>query len=285
MDYIREFDIRLDKEMFYAGEILEGHVVLDTIENFKLKTMRIVLRGKAHAEWQILVSGDRSAVKDDQYFIDNRSLIFGKDRHDGPVPILPRGIHHFPFRFQLPQSSLPCSFESKPGYVRYYIKVTLDIPYASPPQGMKYFTIIGPHIDCMDDQYLKPIGALEKRSKCCMCCKSNRIVLQCQLERTAYVCGEALRLKANIKNQNNKEIRLKIRLFQNVHYSIERGILGVQNQKDVQHLVLEYIGEPIQTGCESQWDSADGLILPVMPPTLIGICRLLQIYYVLKVLT
>lgn len=40
--------------------------------------VRIVLRGKAHAEWQVLVSGDRSAVKDDQYFIDNRSLIFGK---------------------------------------------------------------------------------------------------------------------------------------------------------------------------------------------------------------
>lgn len=38
MDYIREFDIRLDKEMFYAGEILEGHVLLDTIENFKLKS-------------------------------------------------------------------------------------------------------------------------------------------------------------------------------------------------------------------------------------------------------
>ena len=33
-------------------------------------------------------------------------------------------------------------------------QVTIDIPYASPPQGMKYFTIIGPHIDCMDEQYL-----------------------------------------------------------------------------------------------------------------------------------
>lgn len=71
--------------------------------------------------------------------------------------------------------------------------------------------------------------------------------------------------------------------FQNVHYSVERGMLGVQNQKEVQHSVLEYIGEPIRTGCESQWDSADGLVLPVMPPTLIGNCRLLQIYYLLKV--
>jgi hypothetical protein len=37
MDYIREFDIRLDREMYYAGETLVGHVVLDTVENFKLR--------------------------------------------------------------------------------------------------------------------------------------------------------------------------------------------------------------------------------------------------------
>jgi len=37
MDYIREFDIRLEKEMYYAGETLSGVVILDTIENFKLK--------------------------------------------------------------------------------------------------------------------------------------------------------------------------------------------------------------------------------------------------------
>jgi len=30
----------------------------------------------------------------------------------------------------------------------------MDIPYASSPQGIKYFTIIGPHIDCMDERYL-----------------------------------------------------------------------------------------------------------------------------------
>lgn len=73
---------------------------------------------------------------------------------EGTVPILTRGHHSFPFKFQLPETSLPCSFEAKPCTIRYYVKVTLDIPYASPPQGMKYFTIVGPHIDCMDEQYL-----------------------------------------------------------------------------------------------------------------------------------
>jgi hypothetical protein len=38
--------------------------------------------------------------------------------------------------------------------LRSWLKVTIDIPYASPPQGMKYFTIIGPYIDCMEEHFL-----------------------------------------------------------------------------------------------------------------------------------
>lgn len=53
--------------------------------------------------------------------------MFVSDKYEGSVPILPRGVHQYPFRFQLPESALPCSFESKPGYIRYYIKVSLAI--------------------------------------------------------------------------------------------------------------------------------------------------------------
>ncbi|XP_063230472.1 arrestin domain-containing protein 2-like isoform X2 [Bacillus rossius redtenbacheri] len=279
MDYIREFDIRLEREMYYAGETLAGHVVLDTVENFKLRAVRVVLRGKAHAEWKVVVSGDRRTVKDDQYFLDDRTIIW--DKPEGHVPILPRGLHQFPFRFQLPESSLPCSFESKPGYIRYYIKVTVDIPYASPPQGMKYFTVIGPHIDCMDEQYLKPMVGQDKRTTCCLCCEKGPVVLRTQLERSAYVCGESIKLRASVDNQGQEEVRLKVRLLQYVEYFIDRGVLGVN--KEAQHLVLEYKGDPVGPNTRSKWDSSQSLVVPVMPPTLVGVCRLLQIYYVLKV--
>lgn len=122
-----------------------------------LTAIRLVLRGKAHAEWKVFVSGDKRTVKDDQYYIDERAVIWGQKSNDGDheaVPILQRGHHEFPFRFGIPETNLPCSFESRACQIRYYIKVTLDIPYASPPQGIKYFTIIGPHIDCMEEQYL-----------------------------------------------------------------------------------------------------------------------------------
>lgn len=281
MDYIREFDIRLEKEMFYAGEVLTGHIFLNTLENFKLRAIRIVLRGKAHAEWKVVVSGDKRTVKDDQYFIDERSIIWGKDKPEGNIPILPRGSHSFPFRFQLPESSLPCSFESKTSTIRYYVKATIDIPYASPPQGIKYFTIIGPHIDCMDDSYLKPMQAHDKRASCCLCCQRRPVSLRVQLERSAYVCGESVKLKADIDNQSEQIVRLRIRLIQYVEYFIDRGVLGVT--KDSQRTALEYLGDEVLPQTRFKFDSASALVVPVMPPTLVGVCRLMQIYYILKV--
>ncbi len=40
----------------------------------------MVVRGKAHTEWKVMVSGERRTVKDDQYFIDDRSTIWGKGK-------------------------------------------------------------------------------------------------------------------------------------------------------------------------------------------------------------
>ena len=41
MDYVQKFDIELDKEIYYAGEIISGRVVVDTLENIKVKGMLI----------------------------------------------------------------------------------------------------------------------------------------------------------------------------------------------------------------------------------------------------
>ncbi|XP_074603748.1 arrestin domain-containing protein 2-like [Brevipalpus obovatus] len=281
MDYISEFDIRLQKEMYYAGEELCGNVILQTIENFKLKAIKVILRGKAHSEWKVVVTGERRTVKDDQVFIDDRALIWGKENIEGNIPILTRGHHSFPFKFQLPETSLPCSFEAKPCTIRYYVKVTLDIPYASPPQGMKYFTIVGPHIDCMDEQYLKPLVGQDKRQVCCLCCRRGIVHLKSSLERSAYCCGESIKIKAIIDNQSEENVRLRLKLVQFTEFFIERGVLSLSKEQN--YCVLEYRGDEISPQSRSKFDSANSLVVPVMPPTLTNICRLLKIYYVLKV--
>lgn len=43
-----------------------------------MTAIRVILRGKAHAEWKVFVSGERRTVKDDQIFVDERTTIWGK---------------------------------------------------------------------------------------------------------------------------------------------------------------------------------------------------------------
>ncbi|RCN27327.1 hypothetical protein ANCCAN_26940 [Ancylostoma caninum] len=74
--------------------------------------------------------------------------------------------------------------------------VIIDIPYASSPQGIKYFTIIGPHIDCMEEKYLSALSGQDRKTTCCWCCRRGALALRVVLDRTAYVCGENIRVRA-----------------------------------------------------------------------------------------
>ena len=54
----------------------------------------------------------------------------------------------------------------------------------------------------------------DKRAKCCFCCEKGCVSLRTQLERSAYCCGESIKLKADVTNQSEEDVRLKIRLVQ-----------------------------------------------------------------------
>lgn len=76
----------------------------------------------------LLHHGKRVQVKDDQLYIDERAVIWGERAGEGldvTVPVLIRGQHQFPFRFNIPETNLPCSFESRACYIRYFVKVCM----------------------------------------------------------------------------------------------------------------------------------------------------------------
>lgn len=88
LGYCREFQITK-----YAPVFLMCQKLI-----FEIVAIRVVLRGKAHAEWKVMLSGDRRTVKGDQYFLDQRQTIWGEKNLNSTIPILPRGVHKFPFK-------------------------------------------------------------------------------------------------------------------------------------------------------------------------------------------
>ncbi|KAK7101238.1 arrestin domain-containing protein 3-like [Littorina saxatilis] len=287
MDFLQTFDLDLDKEIYYAGETVSGRVLVENTENMRFTGIRLHIRGKAHAEWKITRAGERRTIRQDEHYIDDRQTLWGKGHgqeasdDSNHVPIMPRGSHTFPFEFKLPESALPCSFESKYGTIRYYIRVTLDIPYASCPQGVKYFTIIGPHIDCMDERLLTPAQGTAKRNRCSLCCGKGPLLMRGMMERTGYCCGENVRLKVEIQNGGDHEAWARCQLVQHVEFFINKGVLGLT--KEIKHVIAEAESERVAPHNSSTLHSlSDRLHVPVCPPTMVEVCGLVQIYYSLQ---
>ena len=50
------------------------------IQHFQLCieiAIRVLLRGKAHCEWKMMIQNEKRTVKDEEIFIDDRALIYG----------------------------------------------------------------------------------------------------------------------------------------------------------------------------------------------------------------
>ncbi|KAI6228372.1 CBN-ARRD-6 protein [Aphelenchoides besseyi] len=284
MDFISSFDIRLEKDVYYVGDTIVGSVIIENSDPIKIRSVRVFLRGRARVQLKILRSGEARTLKDDQYLIDDRCCIFGNEKtedSDG-AEILAAGLHQFNFSFQLPHCQMPCSVESKSGSIRYYVKTVIDIPYASSPQGIKYFSLIGPTIDCREEKYLSPLTGQDHKISCLHCCTRGTIALRLILERSAYCCGESLKLRAHIENHQDFRVTLCIRLYQHIEYRIERGMTET---KSVVSMVLEHRSPSISENTRAKFETIPDhpVKIPVVPPTQIGLCRLIQIYYVLKI--
>ncbi|EJW86403.1 hypothetical protein WUBG_02685 [Wuchereria bancrofti] len=241
MNYITAFDIRLNKDVYYSGDNVSGNVILENSRNIHIK-------GKF-------------------------------DEKD--EPILLSGLHHFPFQFQLPNCSMPCSLETKFGTIRYYVKVIINIPHGNMPQGIKYFTIIGPSIDCMDEKYCCALLGQNKEVTWHGCCKRGALALRVIMDRTAYLCGENVRILAHVENRQDGIVWIVMRLIQHVEYFMGKN---VGESKQIDCVVLENKTLPVEPYAQGKFDTAQlqSFVLPVVPPTLIGVCRLLQIFYVFQ---
>ncbi len=70
--------------------------------------------------------------------------------------------------------------------------------------------------------------------------------------------------------------------FQHVEFHINKGVLGLN--KEVSHIVWEFQGPSVAPhSTRSFHDLHKSLQVPVMPPTLAEVCKLIELYYVVKV--
>uniref|UniRef100_A0A1I8IFH4 CCHC-type domain-containing protein n=1 Tax=Macrostomum lignano TaxID=282301 RepID=A0A1I8IFH4_9PLAT len=279
-------DIELTRPVWYAGEELSGCVALETVGNLKVRGVRVYLRGEGRVEWRLAntvdgVGGggggsgfvDRQSVKEEQVYLDAATTVWGIDKVLEPdddndaLPILSRGSHRWRFRFLLPSTGeLPPSFESRSCTIR------CTSPSSAPaPTAWRRATSARPAWRPAPLRLLLLLPLPLPLTKATS--------LSGTLERSAYCCGEHIKLRCRAANAvPGRSARVCVRLIQ--HCCFRAGRLA----KEVQHLAFEHRSDRIRPGQSVELDLARFLLLPPVPPSMPdGFCRLLQIDYALRV--
>ncbi|XP_025076865.1 arrestin domain-containing protein 3-like isoform X2 [Pomacea canaliculata] len=280
MGKLNIFEITLSnlQGVYYAGQNVQGHCTVELNEEMSMRGIRLKFEGKAYVHWtesKSSGSGSKSYTATEKYF-EQEVLLFGIWPGQGSdTTKLAAGRTTFQFCFVLPPN-LPSSFEGTHGYVRYFVKATIDKPWKFDHTTKRPFTIIGILDLNTDANAVIPVEGVNQKTLCCLCCASGPISASFHLERRGYVPGEPIKLLANIKNKSNQKMdKSFVDLRMTITYYAR-----TKNRTSVKEVgrVLE---GPIEEGQSFSWEG-QVFVLPPLPPSHLAGCRIIDVKYILQ---
>uniref|UniRef100_A0A915KGX7 Arrestin C-terminal-like domain-containing protein n=1 Tax=Romanomermis culicivorax TaxID=13658 RepID=A0A915KGX7_ROMCU len=285
---ITALDIEFENPYVFAGQWLQGFVVFDVGRKpQRVKNLTLRLNGKTKVAWPAGATIAAESSKEIQILDEKLDLSPFLARiqlnNNGK---LPPGVHKIPFAYILPPD-LPSSFggDDKFGYVCYTAKVNLENSHKiSWP-----FTIVG-----IEDLNWHPYAALpvtfkEQSSAPSFWSLFNRwttsgsssndaaISLVLQIERTAFVPGESVRLNAEVLNRSNKKIK-------NTCVHLRQGILYKTSQnskrkREIIKVIAQNDHCEIHPGGVDRWEWEELKIPLDAPPSFMRGSPLITIKY------
>ncbi|CAG5121475.1 unnamed protein product [Candidula unifasciata] len=286
MGKLQLFEISFDpsQPVFIAGSVVRGTVKLELKDTLKMRGVRITCFGRAHVHWSEVENvghrGGRQRVEtvdhtaEEEYFQFRTQLWPDEQSSEDANNSLGAGQYTFPFEFQLP-SDLPPSFEGAFGYIRYWIKATIDEPWKFDHHTKRAFSVI----PCMDINQYPGIGMPieyrgELRTGCC-CVPSGRYKGSLSTTRKGFVPGSEIGFNSEIENLTGSTCWAEITLKMHITYQAEGKF------KQEKKVISSLCKEQIPRGKNYVWK--DRIQVPPLPPSHLKGCKLIDCKYILQI--
>ena len=110
----------------------------------------------------------------------------------------------------------------------------------------------------------------------CLCCTSGPLSATVRIPRYGYTPGEVIPISAEIENLSKKQMNCtKVRLLQDVVFRATNG------RESTTHILQEVKRGPIEAGESDVWNGQP-LLIPAVPPSGLGGCRIMDVSYRLE---
>lgn len=138
------------RKIVYAGQLLQGSVRLNLAEDLNVRGVYIHINGKAYARW----THGRDTIYASENYLNQQTYFVGSRESKDKIS-LDAGTHHYAFEFPLP-SDLPSSIRGEIGYIKYTVRVVVNVSFWTSKVFKEPFTLIKA-LDLNDHRLLRVI--------------------------------------------------------------------------------------------------------------------------------
>ena len=176
MGKIEFFKIFFQKQnpIYFPGEQLKGEIKIRILERFKIRCIKMMIKGDAHVSWFERENRRTYAYYNNENYLNFKCIFISKESQGEFY--LETGLYSLPFYINLP-SNLPTSFEHELANVRYSVICTIDIPWKSDKHSVRTFTVISPLDLNYNFKLREPYETTDSKVLCCGPFKSDPITI------------------------------------------------------------------------------------------------------------
>ncbi|KXJ28869.1 arrestin domain-containing protein 3 [Exaiptasia diaphana] len=266
------FSINLNRKsrIYHPGEVVAGECVIGLKETLKFRSVRIEFVGEARTNWDEM-ENYTTTHKDEEIYFHKKTSLLASGQNKGAHSHLNPGRHVLDFTFKIPPFSLPSSFESKQGYVRYFLRARIDRPWRFDEITKETIHIID-LIDANSPRMLMPVfGEAQKSLNCLRNGTAAPLQMLVSTDRNAYCPGERIVVTTEIRHLPfTEKYQTIINLIQTVTYKSQS-----KYRSEYKRLKL------LQRSALSS--KVDELVVPDVVPSMRN-CGIVSITYQLKVI-
>ena len=283
----KRFVINLSEDnlVYFAGSTVEGNVLLELSEPKRAQDISISFSGKAYVYWTksyTTGSGDNRHTETIVYS-DTQTFFSAMHRHlwgnENESQELAVGTHEFPFKFQLPSNTsyttLPTSFESHTGYIRYSLVAEIKQSWKIEHTTTRAINV-NDVVNINTPQLTTPLSGSCDKTLCCFCCVTGPVSLTAKIDRGGYCPGESISITTEAENRSNIKMNcIRATLKQKVVF--KAGFNTQEKSKIIQRIE----GHGIRRHATLNWNN-ELLPIPATIPSITN-CRCIKLSYILTV--
>ncbi|CAG2100441.1 unnamed protein product [Medioppia subpectinata] len=239
---LRNFEILLDsnKRTFELGENVMGKCVIALEGELQLSMIRMQLIGLAEVKWtENKGSGNH---RRNRTFYESIPYLqmdydFVRNTFNGMIT---KGIHEFPFCYELPKEGIPSTFDGYHGSVKYWIEAEIEKPLFSFNHKTKTEFEVEAPLVC--DNLMLPLGVSSEKKIGFLWQKSGVINVDVNIDRHGYYPGELISVNCNIANKSAARISPRATLKQTQTFTAK----GKHKIKETKYVRVEAL--PVEPG-------------------------------------